>query len=201
MLFTTISAASERIIARFTTWQWWVIALTTFVICRLTQVWLDGLYVQSLFPVPFFVGQTTFDAAELQSYYAVLLEKGTLDKYFWVQMADFVFMATVFVSFFALMAAVYRSLPQIHWLRSIAQAMVFIAPMAAIFDALENAVSFVFIANPQDFIDWLVYPYSTFAVIKFAIFVLAYLWIIAGIVIGLVNQAVQLFLSSQRKTV
>lgn len=201
MVLTNIAALSERLIARFSTLQWWGIALITFIICRLTQAWLDGLYVQSQFPVSFFVGQTTFDAAELKSYYAVLVEKGTLAKYLWVQIADYAFMLTVFVSFFALMAAVYLSLPQIHWLKMIAWAMVFIAPMAAVFDALENAVSFLFIANPQEFTGWLVYPYSTFAVIKFVIFVISYLWIIAGIVIGLTNQLVQLFLSSKRKTV
>lgn len=201
MLVTKIAAASEQLITRFSTLQWWGIALITFIICRLAQVWLDGLYVQSQFPVSFFVGQTTFDAAELKSYYAVLLEKNTLAKYLWVQIADYAFMLTVFVSFFALMAAVYRSLPQIRWLKMIAWTMVFIAPMAAVFDGLENAVSFLFIANPQNFSDWLVYPYSTFAVIKFVIFVISYLWIISGIAISLVNQVVRLFLSSQRKTV
>jgi hypothetical protein len=201
MVITKIAVSSGRLIAHFSTAHWWGIALITFIICRLTQVWLDGLYVQSQFPVSFFVGQTTFDAAELKSYYAVLLERGTLTKYFWVQIADYVFMATVFISFFALMAAVYRSLPQIHGLKVIGWAMVFIAPMAAVFDALENLVSFLFIANPQDFADWLVQPYSMFAVIKFALFGIAYLWISASIIISLVNKVVQLFLSSQRKTV
>lgn len=201
MLVTKTAATSEQLITRFSTLKWWGIALSTFIICRLAQMWLDGLYVQSQFPVSFFVGQTTFDAAELKSYYAVLLEKNTLAKYLWVQIADYAFMLTVFVSFFALMAAVYRSLPQIRWLKAIAWAMLFIAPMAAVFDGLENAVSFLFIANPQDFSDWLVHPYSTLAVIKFMIFVIAYLWVAAGIIISLVNQVVQLFLSSQRKTV
>jgi len=201
MVITKIAASSEQLIARFSTAQWWGIALITFIICRATQMWLDGLYVQSQFPVSFFVGQTTFDAAELKSYYAILLERGTLAKYLWVQIADYAFMLTVFVSFFALMAAVYRSLPQIRQFKAIAWAMVFIAPMAAVFDALENAISFFFIANPHHFSDWLVYLYSTFAVIKFMIFVIAYLWIITGIVISLVNKVVQLFSSSQRKTV
>jgi len=84
MVITKIAVLSERLIARFSSLQWWAIALITFTICRLTQNWLDGLYVQSQFPVSFFVGQTTFNAAELKSYYAVLLEKGTLAKYFWV---------------------------------------------------------------------------------------------------------------------
>lgn len=201
MQVAKIASITEKLIARFSTMQWWGIAMASFIICRLTQSWLDSLYVQSQFPVSFFVGQTTFNAAELKSYYAVLLERGTLEKYLWVQIADYAFMLTVFASFFALMIAVYRSLPQIRWLKTVAWAMIFIAPVAAVFDALENLISFLFIAKPKHFADWLVYPYSGFAVIKFAIFVIAYLWIVAGVIIGLANQVAQLFLSSQRKAV
>lgn len=172
--------------------QWWGIAILLVVIRQATQMWLDGLYVASQFPVPFYIGQTTFNAEELKGYYAVLLEKGTLGKYFWVQMADYLFMVTVFISFFALMTAVYRSLPEIKWLKSIAWAMIFIAPTAALFDAVENLVSFFFIANPTDFADWLVHPYSGFAVIKFAIFIIAYLWAIAGLIISLISVLVGL---------
>lgn len=180
---------------RFTPLQWWGIAIVLVVIRQVTQIWLDGLYVDSQFPVPFYIGQTTFNAEELKGYYAVLVSKGTLGKYFWVQMADYLFMVTVFVSFFALMTAVYRSLPNVKWLKHTAWAMILIAPTAALFDAVENLVSFFFIANPQDFADWLVYPYSSFAVIKFAIFVLAYLWAIAGLLISLIGLLVRRFSS------
>jgi hypothetical protein len=183
---------------RFTALQWWGIAIVLVVIRQATQIWLDGLYVDSQFPVPFYIGQTTFNAEELKGYYAVLLEKGTLGKYFWVQMADYLFMVTVFVSFFALMTAVYRSLPDVKWLKNLAWTMIFIAPAAALFDAVENLVSFIFIANPTDFADWLVHPYSAFAVIKFAIFIIAYLWAIAGLVISLVATLFK-FLSSTTK--
>ena len=175
--------------------QWWGIAVVLVVVRQITQVWLDGLYVDSQFPVPFYIGQTTFNAEELKGYYAVLISKGTLDKYFWVQIADYLFMVTVFGSFFALMTAVYRSLPNVKWLKNLAWAMIFIAPTAALFDALENLVSFLFIANPQGFADWLVYPYSSFAVIKFAIFILAYLWAIAGLLISLICLLIRRFKS------
>jgi hypothetical protein len=165
------------------------------VIRQLTQVWLDGLYVDSQFPVPFYIGQTTFNAEELKGYYAVLISKGTLEDYFWVQMADYLFMVTVFVSFFALMTAVYRSLPNVKWLKDLAWVMVFIAPTAALFDAVENLVSFFFIADSQGFADWLVYPYSSFAVIKFAIFILAYLWAIVGLLISVIGFLVRRFQS------
>src|SRR5690606_20582685 len=111
----------------------------------------DGLYTLSQFPVPFFIGQTTFDAVELKGYYAVLLEHGTFERYIGVQIADYAFMVTVFISFFALMAAIYRSMPKHKGLQTFARAMLVIAPLAAVFDAIENAVSFIMLANPIGF--------------------------------------------------
>jgi hypothetical protein len=184
---------STRLTQLFTPLQWWGIAIVLTVIRQATQIWLDGLYVDSQFPVPFYIGQTTFNAEELKGYYAVLISKGTLDNYFWVQMADYLFMVTVLVSFFALMTAVYRSLPEVKWLKDLGWVMLLIAPTAALFDAVENLVSFFFIANPQGFADWLVYPYSSFAVIKFAIFILAYLWAIIGLFISLIGFLVSRF--------
>ncbi len=165
------------------------------VIRQLTQIWLDGLYADSQFPVPFYIGQTTFNAEDLKGYFAVLVSKGTLTNFFWVQMADYLFMVTVFISFFALMTAVYRSLPDGNWLKDLAWVMVIIAPTAALFDAAENLVSFFFIADPQEFADWLVYPYSSFAVIKFAIFILAYFWAIAGLLISVTSFLIRSFQS------
>lgn len=189
---------TEILTQRFSILQWWGIAIALVIIRQATQMWLDGLYIESLFPVPFYVGQTTFNAEELKSYYAVLISKDTLGKYFWVQIADFLFMLTVFASFFALMTAVYRSLPKVEWLKSLAWIMIFVAPTAALFDAAENFISFFFIANPTDFANWLVYPYSSFAVIKFAIFIVAYLWAIAGLLVSLISYVFNLVSSTFR---
>lgn len=183
MFISRYASASARIATRLTAIQWWCLAIPLLVIRQLTQNWLDGLYTLSQFPVPFFIGQTTFNAVEVKGYYAVLLELGTFDRYIWVQIADYAFMVTVFISFFALMAAIYRSLPKHKALQTFARAMLVIAPLAAGFDAIENAVSFVMLANPTGFADWLVYPYSSFAVIKFAIFVISYLWALVALVI------------------
>ena len=192
-MLNNLTHFATRLAQSLTPMQWWCIAIVLVVIRQLTQVWLDGLYVDSQFPVPFYIGQTTFNAEELKGYYAVLISKGTLEKYFWVQMADYLFMVIVFASFFALMTAVYRSLPDVKWLKDLAWVMVLIAPTAALFDAVENLVSFFFIADPQGFADWLVYPYSSFAVIKFSIFILAYLWAIAGLLISVIGVLIRGF--------
>ena len=194
-MLNNLANVATKLAQRLTPLQWWGIAIALLTIRQFTQIWLDGLYVDSQFPVPFYIGQTTFNAEELKGYYAVLVSKGTLDNYFWVQMADYLFMVTVFVSFFALMTAVYRSLPNAKWLKDLAWVMVLIAPTSALFDAVENLVSFFFIANPQGFADWLVYPYSSFAVIKFTIFILAYLWAIAGLLISMIGFLVKRFQS------
>ena len=194
-MLNNLANVATKLAQRLTPLQWWGIAIALLTIRQFTQIWLDGLYVDSQFPVPFYIGQTTFNAEELKGYYAVLVSKGTLDNYFWVQMADYLFMVTVFVSFFALMTAVYRSLPNAKWLKDLTWVMVLIAPTSALFDAVENLVSFFFIANPQGFADWLVYPYSSFAVIKFTIFILAYLWAIAGLLISMIGFLVKRFQS------
>ena len=184
----------DSLVARYSTLQWWLAAIVLTVISKMTQIlWLDPLYVQSQFPVSFFVGQTTFNAQELKSYYAVLLERDTLNDYVWVQIADYLFMLTVFISHIALMAAAYRSLPNSTLLKKWGWAMIFIAPMAAGFDALENLVSFVMLANPRDFADWLVLPYSSFASLKFIIFGLSYLWVLAAIVISMLSFIARFF--------
>jgi len=50
-------------------------------------------------------------------------------------------------------------------------------------DVLENLVSFVMLSNPTGFADWLVVPYSSFAVAKFAFYLIGYIWIVAALLI------------------
>ena len=48
--------------------------------------------------------------------------------------------------------------------------------IVAVADMAENLVSFIMLLQPVSFLDLWVYPYSSFAVIKFALFALTYLW-------------------------
>ena len=72
--------------------------------------------------------------------------------------------------------------------------MVFVMPFNAIMDALENLVSFLMLTNPTGFADWLIYPYSSFAVAKFALYGVGYLWIVIALCIALVNKLYRLLL-------
>lgn len=169
-------------------WRWWLAAILGLVVARLVQVlWLDPAYAASQYPVPFYVGQTTFDAAELKGYYQVMLDKGTLPLYWLTQCIDFVFIACTYWAFFALSQSIFHSIkrlqPRASGWQALAKAMCFVAPLAALADAAENILSFVMLVQPLHFPDLLVFPYSAFAVSKFFIFALTYLWAIGMIAV------------------
>ena len=166
-------------------WKWWLSGIIAFVIQQLTMGWLNTLYAATKYPVSFFEGQTTFNGELIKSHYAALQQEGTFGDFIQVQLYDYLYMVTVFVAFALVCIAIYRSLPNKPWLKSLAKWMLIITPLAAIFDALENAVSFVMLANPSDFANWLAYPYSAFAVIKFTLFTLFLVWALVGSVICL----------------
>ncbi len=179
--FTTY--LNKNIISAFSTWHWWLLAILSVIVSQLTMGWLNGLYAATQFPVSIYEGQTTFNGVTIKGYYATLQALGTFNDYVWVQIADYAFMVTVFISMACCTIALYRSLPQVRFLKTLGYAMIFIAPMAAVSDALENLVSFAMLVNPEDFANWLAIPYSSFAVTKFAIFTLSYLWAaLAGLI-------------------
>jgi hypothetical protein len=88
--------------------------------------------------------------------------------------------------------AVYVSLLKVKFLKTLGAAIIVIAPMAAVSDAFENFVSFYMLAKPTDFANWVAIPYSSFAVIKFLIYILAYTWLTVGIISSLTILLVKL---------
>lgn len=169
----------------------WLSAITTFVLSKIIQIfWLDKSYVASKFPVPFYEGQTTFDAQVTKGHFQVLIDEGTLNIFWNTQFIDFAYLAMTFICTALFMLALYKMFNPnggsfANKMKNFAWIMVFIMPFNAVMDALENLVSFVMLSNPSGFSDWLIYPYSTFAVLKFALYGVGYLWIILALVIAL----------------
>lgn len=191
-----VSRVNHFVMERFNVGVWWLLALIAFVVSRVTQMWLDGHYARSKFPVSFFEGQTAFDGPTIKGYYAQLQEMGTFDIYVFVQRIDYLFMLTVMVSLFLLGAAALRTIPsqwRKGWVLKLALLAMWITPMAAAMDAMENLVSFVMLANPAEFADWLAYPYSGFAVGKFALFALNYLWVSVALLVALLKGITVIF--------
>lgn len=53
--------------------------------------------------------------------------------------------------------------------------------LGATFDAIENLISFVMLANPQGFANWIALPYSGFSAAKFALITLGMALLIAAL--------------------
>ena len=183
MIRRKLSTLRNNIAPMVSTWKWWMAGGFAVLIQQLTMGWLNGLYEATEFPVSYMVGQTAFSGELIKSYYAVLLEKGTFESYINVQLVDYLFMVTVFMSHALVCIAIYLSVPNKPWLKSLAWTMVILTPLAAVADAFENLVSFFMLADPDGFANWLAYPYSAFAVLKFALFTLFMVWTTSAILI------------------
>ena len=83
-----------------------------------------------------------------------------------------------------------RSLPNRLWLQPAALVVGLISIQAATFDALENGVSFIMLADPQGFADWLIYPYSSLAVAKFLCHAITYIWALLALLIITISRII-----------
>ena len=155
------------------------------------RIRLDEMYAASNHPVDFATGQTGFDGQEVKSFYAHMQELATLDLYVDTQLFDFLFMASVALFGVLFGTFVARFARDGSWGRKLALSASGLAVTGALLDACENAVSFVMLANPQGFANWLAYPYSGFAVAKFAMLTLAMAAIILAIIWILVGRLVR----------
>lgn len=128
---------------------------------------LDASYAAAKHPVDYFTGQTTFSGPAVKGYYAQMLETGTLDVYWTTQVIDygFIFAIICIGTFVATLFA------RISRKESVGRRIGLLGGaslcLGAICDAIENAWSFLMLANPTDFPDWLALPYSAFASVKF----------------------------------
>lgn len=149
---------------------------------------LENSYIASKFPVPYFEQQTSFDALKMKLWYQFMIDQGTFDVYLQTQFIDFIFIAAVILAGFT----VWTLLSSLHhegiffhkWGFKFAYAL----PIAGAFDILENLVSFLMIANPQNFADVLLLPYSTFAVIKFGCWTVALVWFLISAVTLIISK-------------
>ena len=177
-LYTTVSTATVKI-------PFWVHLLLVFVAVGAwmgTSVPLDASYAESQFPVPYYVGQTTFDGDLLKTYYAHMIEQGTLGIYWRTQFIDFGFILAVIFTGFMVPSFVARLHPAGSWLRRVTLALAVALMLGGMSDAVENLISFVQLAAPQSFPNWITLIYSSFAVIKFGLIGLA----VTGTLISLV---------------
>lgn len=148
---------------------------------------LTASYIASKFPVPYFVAQLSFNPEQLKAWYSSLIEMGTFDVYLKTQHIDSLFILSVLMLHGFALLLISRLFAASSKGRKIMVICALISAIAPISDQLENLVSYIMLANPTDFFNGLAYIYSSFAAIKFAFFVFAYVTAPIGLVAGLIS--------------
>lgn len=153
---------------------------------------LDASYAASGHPVDYATGQLAFDARTIESYYARMMEAGTLPVYVQTQFIDFGFIAAVmalsvlFGTLTARLAARINRLGVWGWWAGLTAALLGVA--GASFDVLENLLSFVMLDGPQAIPQPLALAYSTAAAAKFALLTLAMLCVFLSLAAGVLGR-------------
>jgi hypothetical protein len=149
---------------------------------------LDASYAASRHPVDYMTGQTNFSGETIKGYYATMVEAGTLDIYVTTQLIDFGFIfGIIAIGFFVctLIARLGRS-------GSLGRKTGVFAGVSlvsgGVCDMIENGWSFVMLANPDDFANWLAIPYSLFATVKFGLITLGMALILVSLVLTAVGR-------------
>lgn len=164
------------------------VAFGAFMLLGFSNSVLDASYAESLFPVPYAVGQTTFDGELLKSYYQFMIDQDTLGIYWRTQFIDFGFIASMFIVGLLIPTLLRRIALLSSWGYSILTVAGILIPLGAIIDTIENLNSFIMLAQPQTFANWLALPYSTFAVIKFGCIGLGMLAMVLGLAVAILER-------------
>lgn len=156
------------------------VSIVSFLLYGMSSSLLEASYVASKFPVPYYIGQTSFDAGKLREWYQVMIDAGTFDVYFKTQLIDFAFVGSVIAGGFFIWTLV-ANLHHNSFFKYWGYRAAFLLPLAGVFDVLENIVSFFMIANPTNFSDGIVFVYSAFAAVKFMFWFIALSWLFVSI--------------------
>jgi hypothetical protein len=133
------------------------------------QIWLDASYEASGHPVHYAEGQLAFSAEQVEYFYGVMLDAGTLDIYVRTQIIDFAFIASVMIlsALIGTLVARIGGAGSFGYRAGIAAAVMGIA--GASMDVIENLISFIMLADPQEISQTVAVIYSSFAAAKFVL--------------------------------
>jgi hypothetical protein len=169
-------------------WTHSACAAGTIIMFQWIKGKLDASYAASQHPVDYFTGQTTFNADTIKSYYAEMQAIGTLDIYWTTQVIDFGFL----LSMACIGLFVYTLIARLSRCERFGRRVGLIAGLSitlgALCDAIENSWSFIMLANPTGFADWLALPYSGFASVKFALITLGMGLVLISILCSIIGR-------------
>ncbi len=160
-----------------------IFAGLAFGLFRAANIYLDALYAASKFPVPYNVGQTAFSGEKIKAWYQVMANAGTLPIYWQTQLFDFVFILTMATMGLAVPLLIRRlftvdSLP--YKLTTWAATLI---PLGALLDVIENLISFVMLAQPATFANWIALVYSSAASLKFLFIASGYIAVFTALIV------------------
>ncbi len=125
-------------------------------------------FIATKYPVSLFEAQLAFDAVAIKSHYNVLITQGTFDKFVHTQIIDFAWIIGLMLTLFFAHVAIARAQPATSRWQRLALRLAVLGPLIASADIFENLCSFVMLANPGRFPNWLALVYSSFAAIKWS---------------------------------
>lgn len=152
---------------------------------------LDRSYAASNHPVDYATGQTSFDGGVIKGYYAQMEAAGTLDVYVTTQLIDFGFILGMMCIALFVCTLIARLARQGSFARKAGLFAGVSILAGALCDAIENGISFIMLADPAGFADWLALPYSAFASVKFALITLGMLLVLVSLVTAIAGRLIK----------
>lgn len=152
---------------------------------------LGASYAASKHPVSYAEGQTTFNGSEVKGFYAAMEETGTLGQYWQTQFIDFGFIAMLMITGVTVGLLLARLGAPGSIVSGLGRLVAVAVPAGALFDVIENLISFVMLADPQGFPSWLAIPYSSAAVAKFGLVGLGIVALIGALAAHIVRTSVR----------
>ena len=152
---------------------------------------LNASYAASRFPVPYYEAQLSFSPEKIKGWYAYLMQVGTLDRYITTQHIDSLFILSTLFLHVSVLTLISRLFAVGSLGRRILVVCALLSAIAPISDQLENLVSYVMLADPVVFPNFLAYIYSSFSTLKFSMFVFAYAAALLGLLSGIGHRFLQ----------
>jgi hypothetical protein len=171
---------SDHWLIRPTNTRLWIYFSLSLLLAIAGYIAVEISFARTKYPVSLLEGQLAFSGAAIKSHYASLQAQGTFDQFVLTQIIDFAWIIGLMLTLFFSHLVLARSQPPKSKWCQLALRLAVLAPIIAASDAFENMVSFVMLANPKDFSDWLAILYSSFAAIKWS-------WATIGIVLLLIQ--------------
>ena len=169
----------ESFATGLSTKKYWIVLGLSFVVFLGSNVYLGMLFENTGYPVPLIEGQLRFDASLLRQDFSVLNNNGTLEDYKTIQYLDLSIMLSTAIFFGMLSLFLFRKKKVKFWrLFGISLSLLF--PLSGLLDFVENMWLLNMLNNPVEFPSWIAIAYSSFALMKLAVFAVGLIGILVA---------------------